>query len=424
MPQLSASNRSQLAYKLEGIYPANFGVLQAGSGTNLNMLSETLDFSVKNVQSNQIRSDGQIADITQVGATTQGGIALEAQYREYDPFIENVMKAPFTAYGTLGVSAAMTGTLTATSTTVLTNSVATAGSDLWTLLDKGQWFTLIPVTGASQAVKDYLAKKPFRVSLLVAPTATVITLDASTPIDATIITAPLAVGWKFTSSRLYNGTTTQVLKSYSMEVGHSDVSVFRQYLGMMASKYSLKLSVGAIVTGAIDFMGKLMTTPMAVVTGMGAATASQTFTPANATKGVIDVYENEVALSATTYVKSAEMSIDISLRMQDAIGVFGTSGLAAGTYKVMGKLEMYLADTVVYNKLLSGVATAITLPLLDVNGNGYIYYFPKVKYTIAKVAVGGLDQDNMLSLDWTAVVQTDVTSPAFGKTCVIYRVGV
>ena len=424
MPQLSASNRSQLAYKLEGIYPNNFGVLQNGNGTNLNMLSETLDLSVKNVQSNQIRPDGQIADVVQVGATVQGGIALEAQYREYDPFIESVMKGPFTAYGTAGVSAAMTGTLAATSTTVLTNSVPTAGADLWTLLDKGQWFTLIPVAGASQAVKDYLAKKPFRISLTIAPTASVITLDASTPIDITIISAPLAIGWKLTSSRVYNGTTTQVLKSYSLEVGYTDISVFFQYLGMIASKLSMKLSVGAIVTGAIDFMGKSMTIPTAVVTGMGAAAASQTFTPANATKGVIDIYENEVALSATTYVKSADFDIDISLRMQDAIGVFGTSGLASGTYKVMGKLEMYLADSSIYNKLLSGAATAVTLPLLDVNGNGYIFYFPKVKYTVAKVGVGGLDQDNMLSLDWTAMIQTDVTSPLFGKTCAIYRVGV
>lgn len=418
MPALSASNRSQLGYKLEGIYPTNFGVPQGGNGVNLGMLSETLDYTIKNEASKTIRSDRQVPDIVQVSASSAGGFAFEAQYREFDPFIQAAVQNDFTAYGTLGVSAASTGTLTVTSPTVLTASVASAGADSTATLEKGQWFGITPAASATQAVKDYFAARAFKLSTTVAPTTTVLTLDASTPLNAAIVTAPLGVGYKISSSRVYNGS---VMKSYTLEVGHEDVGVYRQYTGMILSKYSIKLSVGAIVTGSFDFMGKSFN--LLDTTGQGVPAVSQTFTPANATRGVFDMFEDGVSISASTYIKSGEFSIDNSLRMQDAIGVFGAAGIGAGTFKITGKLEVYLADKTIYNKLINGAPTGITIPLLDVNGNGYVYHFPRVKYTAAKVAVGGIDQDNMLSMDWEAVLDPVVTSPTYLKSLAIYRVG-
>ena len=420
---LSASNRSQLAYKLEGVYPTNFGSLQAGNGKNLNMLSESLNFDVKYEQSKQLRGDGQIPAVVQVSASTMGGFQFEAQFKEYDPFIEGVMKSTFVHYGTNGVSTANALTLTATTTT-LTASSATAGADIFTGLRKGQWFGIIPVAGATQAVKDYLKGRAFRVSPTVAPSSTVITLDAATPINTAIITAPLAAGWRISSSRLYNGTTAPVIKSYSVEVGHQDVSVFRQYLGMIPSKMDLKLSVGAIITGSFEFMGKAMTSPLPTVTGMGTADPSNNYVPANATRGVFDVFENGGALSATTYVKSGEFSIDAGLRAQDAVGVFGTAGVGVGTFKVSGKLQVYFADATIFNKILNGDTTSITLPILDVNGNGYIYHFPMVTYSALKVNVGGQDQDNMLDIDFMSTLDPSATSETFQQTVAIYRVGI
>jgi|GEM_PF-374157 len=416
---LSASNRSQLAYKLEGTYPTNFGVLQAGNGTLLNMTSENLDYTIKNEQSKQIRSDRQIPDVVQVSASAQGGFQFEAQYKEYDPFLEGVMENPFVAYGTNGVSTTLTGTLTVTSATVLTASVASSGADIFTGLDKGQWFSIIPAVGESAAVKAYLKGRAFRLSVTVAPTSTVLTLDAATPVDNAVITAPLATGYKIASSRVYNGTT---VKSYSLQVGHADVSQYRLYLGMIVSKMDVKLSVGSIVTGGFEFMGKSFTLGASSNMG-GAPVASQTFTPANATRGVFDILEGGASVTATTYIKSADFSIDNKIRMQDAVGVFGTAGLAAGTLEVTGKLEVYFADAAMYNKIISGVASSLTIPLLDVDGNGYVYYFPNIKYTAAKVATGGLDQDNMLSMDFTATLDPLATSPTYQKTVAIYRVG-
>lgn len=420
MPTLSSSNRSQLAYKAEGTYPTNFGVLGGGNGTLLNMLSESFDYTVKTESSKAIRSDRQVSDLVQVGATAQGGFGFEHMYKEYDPFILAALQAnTYTAFNTTGVSGALPAITTISSTAITFASTTAAMGDTSTLV-KGQWFMLTPPAGATQTVKDWFASHPLRVSLTVNPTNTVVTVDASTPINTTIAGVSMAAGAVIGTSYAANAST---MKSWSIEVGHADINIYRQYLGMILSKMDLKLSVGSIVTGNFEFVGKSMTYPIPTSTGMGTPTASQTYTPANATKGVFDIIEGGSSITATTYIKSAEISIDNSLRAQDAVGVFGTAGVASGTMQVTGKLEVYFADATMYNKLLSGAASSFCLPVIDVNGNGYVYYFPRIKYSAAKVNAGGLDQDNMLSMDFQALPDTTAGSPTLNSTVVIYRIG-
>lgn len=416
MPTLSSSNRSQLAYKLEGTYPTNWGTAPGGNGTLLNMLSESFNYDVKTLSSKTIRSDRQVPDITQVSASSMGGFQFEHVYRENDPFIEGVLQNAFTAYGTNGVSAAI-ATLNLAAGSV-TAGVAPTGNDAFTTLQKGQWFVIIPDTAASAAVKAYFAGRAFRVANTGTPlTATAITLDAATQINTAIAGASLANA-KIATSRMANAS---VMKSYTIEVQHADITQYRQYTGMVPSKMDLKLSVGEIVTGGFEFMGKSFN--LAQVSAMGTPVASQTFTPANATRGIFDMFEGGASISATTYIKSGEFSVDNTLRGQEAVGVFGFAGIGAGTMQVTGKLEVYFADQTMYQKLLSGAASSLSIPILDVDGNGYVYHFPRIKYTAAKVAVGGLDQDNMLSMDFQALPDTNATSGTFNQTVVVYRVG-
>lgn len=418
MPLPSASNRIRLAYKLEGVYPENFGVRQAGNGTALNLTGESLKFDVKNERSKQLRDDRLTQDIVQVGATAQGGINFEAQYKEYDPFVEAVVQNDFVVYGTLGISAAATGTLTRTSATVITASVAPTGVDALTNLRKGQWFAIVPADGESAAVKKYLKARAFRVSPATAPTTTALTLDSATPMSGTIITAPLLAGWKLSSSYAVNGNQ---MKSFNLEVGHGDIAQFRLYTGMVPSKMDLKLASGSIVSGSFEFMGQGF--DLIQTSSMGTPTAAQSFTPANATRGVFDILEGGVSISASTFIKSVDFSIDNTLRMQDAVGVFGSAGIGNGTMNIMAKMSMYFSDHTHYRKLLDGAASSFSLPILDADGNGYVYFMPRIKYTAAAVNADGQDQDNMLSCDVEGLPETDVTSPWFGKAVVVFRVG-
>ena len=415
MPTLSASNRTQVAYKLEGQYPTNWSVLQGGNGNLLRITGETLDYTNGTERSKELRSDRQVTDTILVSASAQGGVNFEMSYREFDWLLEGIAQNTFTVYGTLGVSAAIP-TLTLASGTITAGS-ATTGVDLFTTLDKGQWISLIPPAGATQTVKDYFAGRAFRTSSTVAPTSTVITLDAATPINTTIGGTTLTSGF-VSSSRLTNAST---MKSYSIEVGHLDINQFRQYTGMIPSKLDLKIGVGSIITGSCDFMGKGMA--LVQTTGMGTVVASKGYSPANAVRGVFDILEGGSSITATTYIKSADIMIDNSLRGQEAVGVLGNAGVAAGTIVASGKLEVYFADEVMYNKFLNNTETSLAIPVQDNLGNGYVISFPRMKYTAAKINATGLDQDNMLSLDFDALMDNTATSATYQKTFSIFRVG-
>lgn len=415
MPTLSASNRTQVAYKLEGQYPTNWSVLQGGNGNLLRITGETLDYTNGTERSKELRSDRQVTDTILVSASAQGGVNFEMSYREFDWLLEGIAQNTFTVYGTLGVSAAIP-TLTLASGTITAGS-ATTGVDLFTTLDKGQWISLIPPAGATQTVKDYFAGRAFRISSATAPTSTVITLDAATPINTTIGGTSLTNGF-VSSSRLTNAST---MKSYSIEVGHLDINQFRQYTGMIPSKLDLKIGVGSIITGSCEFMGKGMN--LVQTTGMGTVVASKGYSPANAVRGVFDILEGGSSITATTYIKSADIMIDNSLRGQEAVGVLGNAGVAAGTIVASGKLEVYFADEVMYNKFLNNTETSLAIPVQDNLGNGYVFVFPRMKYTAAKINATGLDQDNMLSLDFDALMDNTATSATYQKTFSIFRVG-
>lgn len=425
MPTLSASNRSQLAYRSEGAsYPTGWATdpPAVSAGTYLNMTGETLDFSIKTDSSKNIVSTRVVSDLIQVGASAQGGFSFEHQFKEYDPFYLAVLQAStWTAYGTGGVSAALSGSLTFTSSSI-TTSVATTGNDTFTNLQRGQWIVLKPPAGASAAQKAYFASRAFRI----APSGgtfstTVIPIDTATPIDtaATAANTTMGTGAQIASSRAANGTT---MTSWVLEVQHPDVTLYRQYIGMIASKMDLNMQVGSIVTGSFDFVGKKMVA-LSGTSCMGSPTASQAYGSANAVRGVFDIIEGTSSISATTYIKSASLTYDNSLRVQEAIGVFGAAGVAPGTINCTGKVEVYFADSTMYNKFINNTESSLCIPVLDPLGNGYVYYFPRIKYSTAKVNAGGLDQDNMIAMDFTALPDVTGGSPTLGKVMVIDRVG-
>lgn len=414
MPVLSSANRTRFAYKLEGVYPTNFGTLiTAGNGTQVSLTGESLTYDVKTEASKNLRDDRGITSHTQVGATQSGDVNVEHVYRDFDPFYAAVMGSTFVEYGTGGLSTAMA--LTLTSTTVGGTS---SGLDAWsTKLARGDWFSVIPAPGATQVVKNYFRSRAFRVHGTTAPTDALITLDPATPINTALAGASLT-GARVTSSRLVTGGD---LTSFNLEVGHIDISVFRKYKGMIPGKLNWKLQPGSMLTGSITFMGRDM--ELGTTTSMGTPLVAQPFASSNATRGVFDVFEAGVSLSTNTYIKSADITFDGSLRVQDAVGVFGAAGIATGTFKIGGTLEVYFTDKVMYEKFLNGQNSSLALPILDIDGNGYVYVFPNIAYTATKVNATGQDTDNMLSMTFECDIDNTLTSPTYQKMAAIYRVG-
>lgn len=284
----------------------------------------------------------------------------------------------------------------------ITAGASTTGTDLWTGLVAGQWIRLrAPGNGADGTLHKVSSA-----------TATVITLDAATTLPA--YAGSSVTGCKIVSTRLSNSTTQ---RSFTVEKGFTDAAQYFAYRGMNLSKLSMNFASGAVVGGSFEFLGKDCMAPTGATQLSSTVLPSKTGDVMNAVAGVGNVLENGSAITGT-YIKSLKFDLDNKLRGQTAIGVFGNAAVVPGTLEVKGEIEVYLANGTMYTKFINNTATSVEFTMKDMTtGFAYALKFPKVKFNDAKVQAGGLDQDVMLTMPFTALMDTTTN-----KTFIIDRI--
>jgi len=396
--EFASSNLAQVRY----IEESEYGVTPTtGNPNNLRMTGESLAFSISKTESGEIISDRQTADLIETGASAAGGINIELSYREFDVMFRAMLMAPaWEVYGVGGVGESFQATTTAST---IVAAAAPTGTSAFTGLKAGQWFQF----RCPGSVND---KKFLKVHATIAPTTASITVDPATPLvaDATAKASTLS------ASRISNGVTK---KSFTFERAHNDVSQFFPFTGMVPSKLSLSLASGSILTGSMEFMGKRGARNNASIMP-GTPIASQNFEVMNAVSGLGQLLEGGVALTATK-IKKLDLSLDNTLRGQDAIGERGNANIGLGTVKVTGTMEVYLADGSMYDKFLNNTKTSLQFVLCDGSKNGYAFTIAAMKFGDAKIQAGSKDSDCMLSIPFTGIRDT-----VSGKTIFMDRMGV
>lgn len=385
---LGSSNRASLAY----IEETSFGVTPASTVPNparfLRFTGESLTQGITKDTSKEIRQDRLTADLIPTNVTANGGVNIEISYGEYDPLIEAVLGGTFLRMGTTGESAVVfTAAINSVGGTI-TAAVAPTGTDAFTRLVPGQWFRLkAPGDAADGAV------------LMVASvTTTIITVNAITPIPGTGTRAAVA-DCKVSSSRVTDGT---INRSFTIERAFNDINQFFAYRGMAASKLDLNFDSASLLSGSIDFMGKNGVRAGATTMTGTAVAASQTYDVLNTVTGVGQVLLDGAVLP-NTFAKSVKLSIDGKMRALQALGTYGAAAILPGTMSITGTLEIYLADGTIYDRFINNTAAALTFGVRDGSARGMQITLPKIKFSDAKVQAGGLDQDAMLSIPFTAL---------------------
>ena len=370
---LASSSSVQLSYLEE----TTFGVIGSGTPKKLRMTGESLAYDITSEASKEINASRQTSDLVQVGATAQGGLNFEAQYREYDPFFEALLSSTFNEIGTDGVSAVTVDF------TVASNNVTASVGD-FTGIVEGQWISFIGAGNNSGVYR-----------VLTVNSVTNLDLDPDYPLaqDASSVACDVS------SSRLTLGL--DALRTFTIQKEFSDVSQFFAYRGMAASKLSLNLATGSLLTGSLDFMGA--DSIRGAVTQFGSAAAdANSYGIMNAVTGVGTILMDGAPFSGT-YVKSATVEVNGNLRGQTAIGTLGNVGIGTGTFEIGGTLELYLNDGSVYDQALANTSVSIEFPVYDVLKNGYAFVFNNCKLGVPTVQAGSKDADVMLSVPFTAI---------------------
>lgn len=365
-------------------------VIPGSGGANLRQTGMTLKAAIASVKSEEIRQDRLSTGSTNTDLNVDGGFNFEMSGREYDPFLANLLgQNDFTHYGTQGL-ATIAGTVTAAANSFTGTAIPTAGLGL------GQWFKVIPPATATAAQKAYYAETWFKTHSATAVSATVITLDPSTPVVAPGIGA-LGSAWGVSSSTIINGAT---FNTFAMEYALTDITQYLTFTGLQANNFDLNLDVGAIAKGSFGFMGRghsIQGTPL--ITG---AAASNTLEVMNSVSDIGAIYENGTSiLGATSFIKSLKLSVNNNARAQKALGVFGTVGVGLGELAISGTLDVFVENAAYYSKWLNGTSTSLSVGMADAAGNGYMFDLDKIKFKDGGLNLSGRD-DVMLSLPFDA----------------------
>lgn len=393
--------------QLRRIPEVTFGVTPgSGNGLNLRITGESFNFDLKKETSKELREDRQIGYVVPVSAGASGGFNFHLNYGEYDLELASVLQGTWGVYGTNGVGSTFTADFLATS---ITASVAPVGANAFTTLQLGQWFRVVAPGSTNDG-------KILRVSSSVAPTTTVITLDAATPADVDAGVALVAVQ----TARVSNGV---LQTSFTYEKLYPDATVPEYFVfrGMTPGKLMLNFVAAALTDGSFEFMGK--NSARSTATFMpGSPVASRTYEIMNGATGVGQLFEAGVGLTST-FIKSLNLTIDNVQRSQEAIGTLGYIGIGSGTLAVTGTMEVYFSSGALYDKFLANTHTSLTVGSVDPEGNGYVLTLPRVNLTTAKIVAGAKDQDLMASFEIMALADDQNAVAGLRKTIFIDRFG-
>jgi hypothetical protein len=387
---LGNTSRASLRYKPE-IVPGTINA--AGNHYNLRYTSDALKYAIKTVKSTEIRDDRNLTDIPTVDADIMGPIGVELSYGEFDELMEGALQNSWSAWGTGG---ATTGTLTATTTSLV---LAGAGTAPFAGAAVGQWFR---VSGAAQAGNNTW----FQVGAL----------TNATTIAGTGFTAETGTtGVVMSSSRLTNGTNQQ---SYTFERKNSDLNVWSAFRGCQIDKMTLKMTPAEILTSQFDVIGMSFSSSTSSTLLPGTTTPSLTNTMFNATANFFNLLEGGIPL-AGTYARSMTVNVANNLRGQKALGYMGSVGIGSGQFDANAQLELYFANMTLYNKFVNNTPSSISVRLSSTAGGaGYVYTFPNIKYTDGAYPTPGLNQDVVLTLPFQALLD-----PVTGAAMIIDRGG-
>lgn len=275
-------------------------------------------------------------------------------------------------------------------TTVLTNHRRTGGS----LSETGLTVSVSAFSGGDATKGGF-----FTIASL--PNDDTIVVSETLGVDANSGSVPVIIK----GSHLRNpGTVAAITKqSFSIETGFTDVSRYFLMNGLRVGSFDMSVSTGEIVTGSFNFMGAQTTPGVSAVLGNTVAfkvlptTATEIL---NATANVGQIEKNGVVLS--TAVRSIEMSGDASLRNQPAVGEKFPAGIGYGRFTLEGSISAYFENLDFYNDFRNHTTVALGFDFEDVDYNKYFFRIPAAKITTDPVSPGGIDQDVMEEMEWTA----------------------
>lgn len=326
MTTIARGISKKVAYKKET--PGAWGVLNGATGSKyLRRVTSSFNLTKEVLESNEIRTDYQVADARHGVRTVDGSLSGELSPTSYADFMASALARDFTTGGTA---------------TGIEVTIAASGVFYTVTRTAGSWITdgffvgnVVALTGAGLN-----AANAGNNMLVASMTATVLTVVAltGTPLVAEGPITP--VGATALGKQTFTPKTAHTDDSYTFEEWYSDIAQSEVYTGNKVGKMDVKLPSTGLVTIDFGFKGK----------DRAQTGTSQYFTTptASGTDGIFSAVAGAMVVDGVpvALITSLDFSLD---RGNEAANVVGSNVAAAifnGRVKVTGNFSTYFQDAV------------------------------------------------------------------------------
>jgi len=192
----------------------------------------------------------------------------------------------------------------------------------------------------------------------------------------------------FLESVLMSAWSTDVLKvgstqkSFSIEVGHTDIDQYLVYTGVVMDGLSLEVNLDGVVQSTFSVLGKNMT--------VSGSELDATPTEAGSYEPFVH-FEGTFKEGGSTVADLTGISLSVSNNSAGnwALGDATVKSISEGKCKVSGTVTAFFEDATYLNKFLNETASSIEFTLTDPAGNSHTFLIPNVKYNGGGTPVNG-----------------------------------
>lgn len=347
----------------------------------------TLGLSKDSLQSEEIRSDRQIADFRQGSNQVAGDINFELGYGSFDQFLEAVLlSADWAAPATTG-----TTTLSQTATTI-TRASGSFVSDGFTAGME------VEVSGFSGSG----ANGQMLVTMVEALTLTLTALEDQTLAIEAGDGDELVVA----SNRAAAGTERRSFSfiRYFADIQGSD-KPYHIFTGCEMNSLQLTIAANSMITGTLSVIGQSMSTAEDL-TGLGTPTYNSisTTSPFDSFTGTLDEGGTTIAV-----ITEISMTLQNGIEPRFVVGSANSIYPSVGRSNLTGQITAYFEDSTLIDKFINETESSITFRLPDSAGNAQRYTIPRIKYTGGQPDVSG-EGPITLSMPFQALLDSTESS--------------
>ena len=372
-----------------------------GGGKQLRRVTFDANLTKETYQSEEIRTDYQIADMRHGVRSTECSLSAELSPGSYSDFIGSVLAKDFASVP---------------SVTGLEVTIATSGTNFTITRSAGDYLadgvkvgSVIRLTGAGLNAANVDNNL-----LIIAVTATVLTVKV---LSATTLVAegPIAsVDITYPGKQSYVPLTGHTDDSYTIEQWYSDINQSEVFTGNRVGTASISLPATGLVTADFSFTGKDLAR-----TG---TTEYMTSPAAANTNGIFAAVQGAMIINGTEGACITDASIEINREQEPAqcVGSNFASEIFTGTINVTGSLSAYFSDGTLRDYFDNETEVTIVLALTTSEAKDadfMSFVMPRVKlgsYNHADAQLGIVD-----SIDFTALLKGKNTDGLIESTIMI-----